>query len=194
MFSLAMLKNDWSKSANLFSIGLIAAVFLSSLLILVDPASVSVRRVVVLVFVATVIIDYVKNHTGKKFVRDSHLEHYLTPIVGNLLSIPVLIIICIVHPSIMIFIISTLVIVLELLICKNKISAVNCGEEVCEFVSDFIKRVLLTIMISLFLFTYKGIWLEETLCLMPLSVLFVAWSYYDYRKRYNRKFRRQCAM
>ena len=68
MFSLAMLKNDWSKSANLFSIGLIAAVFLSSLLILVDPASVSVRRVVVLVFVVTVIIDYVKNHTGKKFV------------------------------------------------------------------------------------------------------------------------------
>ncbi len=194
MFSLAALKNDCSKPVILYSIGLIAAVLLSSLLILVDPISTAVRCIVAFVFVGASTIDFRKNYFGKERVRDSHLEHYLTPIVGNLLSIPVLIVICIVHPSYTIYAISTLVIVFELLTCKNKITAVNYGEEVYKSKSDFLKRICMTLLIASFLFAYKGVWPWLTLCPMPLSVVFAGKSYYDCRKRYNRKFRRQCAM
>ena len=60
--------------------------------------------------------------------------------------------------------------------------------------SDFLKRICMTLLIASFLFAYKGVWPWLTLCPMPLSVVFAGKSYYDCRKRYNRKFRRQCAM
>ncbi len=193
MVVLSTLKSDWSKPANLFSIALIAVVGLMCLLNLVDPASESVRALVAFIFVSGVVIDLSINYFGKKMVRASQLEQYLIPIVGNLLPIMPLIIICIMYQSPGVRFVSVFIVVFELLICKNKITGVDYGEEIHRFISDM-SRPFVAAMTALLLFGPKGFWTEATLYMMLVSSITIVWSYRDNRKRYNRKFRRQCAM
>ncbi len=193
MITTSMVKNDWSKPAILFSIALIAVVGLMCLLNLADPASESVRALVAFIFVSGVVIDSSINYFGKKTVQGVQLEQYLSPIVGNLLPIIPLIVICIMYQSDGVRFVSIFVIIFELLICKNKITGVDYGKEIQKDWSDT-SRVFVAAMTAFLLFGPNGFWTEITLLSMLASVLSIVWSYYKNRKRFNRKFHRQCTV